>query len=106
MSVCPICQSFLRAGQTTCFSYLIEIRVLSSGEPKAALLGLKGQEVGQQAFGDLQVIAIEPGGSLGHVTQLVGEFLLHDGVELCLIPLQRVKLNTQRRRVVQYFTEL
>lgn len=92
------------ADQTTCSFYLIEICVLSGGEPKAALLGLKGQKAGQQSFGDLYVIAVEPGGSLSDISQLVGEFLLHDGVELCLIPLQRIKLNMRTCKVIQYFT--
>ncbi len=69
--------------------------VLSSGESKAALLGLEGQEAGQQSFSNLQVIAIEAGSCLGDVTELVGKFLLHDGVQLCLIALQRIKLNIQ-----------
>lgn len=85
---------FPRAHQTSS-AYLVEVRVLSSGEPEAALLGLEVQEARQQSFGDVQVVAIEPGGRLGDVTQLVGEFLLHDGVELRLVPLQRVKLNKQ-----------
>lgn len=75
--------------------YLIEMCVLSSGESKAALLGLEGQEAGQQSLSNLQVIAIESGGCLGDVTELVGKLLLHDGVQLCLITLQRIKLNIQ-----------
>lgn len=67
--------------------YLIEMCVLSSCESKAALLGLKGQEAGQQSLSDLQVIPIESGGCLGDIAELMGEFLLHDGVELCLITL-------------------
>lgn len=69
--------------------------ILSSSESKAALLGLKGQEAGQQSFGDLQVIAVESGGCLSDITELMGKFLLHDGVQLCLITLQRIKLNIQ-----------
>lgn len=76
-------------------SYLVEMCVLSSGESEAALLGLEGQEAGQQSLGDLQVVAVESGGCLGDVTELVGELLLHDGVQLRLITLQRIKLNKQ-----------
>lgn len=93
-----------RCHVTTCSSYLVEICVLSGGEPEAALLGLKVQEAGQQSFSYVQVIAIEPGGGLGDVTQLVGKFLLHNGAELCLIPFQRVKLNKQTRSIIQYLT--
>lgn len=75
--------------------YLIEMSILSSRESEAALLGLEGQEAGQQSFCDLQVIAVESGRRLGDITELVGEFLLHDGVQLRLITLQRIKLNIQ-----------
>lgn len=75
--------------------YLVKIGVLSGGEPEAALMGLKGQQAGQQSLRDLQVVAVETGSGLGHVAQLVGKFLLHDGVELRLIPLQGIELNTQ-----------
>lgn len=77
------------------FSYLIKMCVLSRGESEAGLLGLKGQEAGQQPLGDLQVVAVESGGCLGDVTELVSQFLLHDGVQLGLVPLQRIKLNMQ-----------
>lgn len=97
------CQSFTCAHETTCSFYLVEICVLSGGEPKTALLGLKVQEAGQQSFSNVQVIAIKAGGRLSDITQLVGEFLLHDGVELRLIPLQRVQLNKQTRSIIQYF---
>lgn len=76
-------------------SYLIEMCVLSSGQSKAALLGLEGQEAGQQSFSDLQVIPIKLAGSLCDITELVGKLLLHDGVQLCLITLQSIKLNIQ-----------
>ncbi|TNN64678.1 hypothetical protein EYF80_025085 [Liparis tanakae] len=66
-----------------------------SREPEATLLGLKAQEAGQQPFSNLQVIAVESGGCLGDVTELVGKFLFHDGVQFGLIPLQRIKLNMQ-----------
>lgn len=75
--------------------YLIEVCVLCSGESKAALLGFEGQEAGQQSFSDLQVIAIESGGCLCDVTELVCKLLLHDGVQLRLITLQRIELNIQ-----------
>lgn len=75
--------------------YLIEMCVLSSCEPKAALLGLEGQETGQQSLSDLQVVTVESGGCLGDIAKLMGEFLLHDGVELRLITLQSIKLNIQ-----------
>lgn len=69
--------------------------ILSSSESKAALLGLEGQEAGQQSFGNLQVIAVESGGCLSDVPELVGKFLLQDGVQLGFITLQRIKLNIQ-----------
>lgn len=62
------------------FFYLIVVCVLSGGESKATLLGLEGQEAGQQSLCDLQVIAVESGGCLSDITKLVGELLLHDGV--------------------------
>lgn len=67
--------------------------VLSGGESEAALLGLEGQEAGQQSLCDLQIVAVESGCCLGDVTELVGEFLLHDGVQLRLVTLQGIKLN-------------
>lgn len=73
------------------------MRVLCGCETKAALLCLKSKEAGQQALGDLQVIAVEPGGGLSDVTELVGQFLLCDGVQLRLVALQRVKLVKKRR---------
>lgn len=75
--------------------YLIEMCVLSSGESEATLLGLEGQEAGQQSFGNLQIIPIESGSGLGDVTQLVGKFLLYDGVQLRLITLEGIELNMQ-----------
>lgn len=75
--------------------YLIEMCILSSGESEAALLGLKGQEAGQQPFGNLQIVPIETGSGLGDVTQLVGKFLLYDGVQLRLIALEGIQLNMQ-----------
>lgn len=75
--------------------YLIEMCILGSREPEATLLSLKAQEAGQQPFSNLQVIAVESGGCLGDVTELVGKFLFHDGVQFGLIPLQRIKLNMQ-----------
>lgn len=72
--------------------YLVKVCVLSGGESEATLLGLEGQEAGQQTLGDLQVVPVESAGRLGDIAQLVGQFLLHDGVELRLITLQRIKL--------------
>ena len=82
-------------------TYLIEMCVLSSCEPKAALLGLESQETGQQSFSNLQVIAIESCGSLRDVTELMGKFLLHDGVQLRLVTLQRIKLNIDTQKKIQ-----
>lgn len=75
--------------------YLIEVRVLSGRESEAALLGLEGQEAGQQTLGDLQVVPVEAAGCLCDVAELVGQFLLHDGVQFRLVTLQRIKLSTQ-----------
>lgn len=107
VSICStICQGNVRlkennvrrkVNKITC-TYLIEMCVLSSCEPEAALLGLEGQEAGQQSFGNLQVIAIESGGSLGDVTELMGKFLFQDGVQLRLITLQRIKLNIDTKK--------
>lgn len=72
--------------------YLIEVSILSGGEAKTTLLGLKCQEAGEETFGNLQVIAIEPAGSLSNIPELVSKLLLHDGVELCLITFQGIKL--------------
>lgn len=83
-----ICSSF----------YLIEMCVLSSGQSEAALLGLEGQEAGQQSFCDLQIIPIESGCGLGDVTQLVGKLLLDDGVQLRLITLEGIELNMQIKK--------
>lgn len=80
-------------------SYLVEMCVLSSGESEAVLLRLEGQEAGQQPFGDLQVVAVESSGCLGDVTELVGKFLLHDGVKLRLITLQRIELEIHQTNV-------
>lgn len=85
-----------------CYFYLIEVCVLSGGESEAALLGLEGQEAGQQSLCDLQIVAVESGCCLGDVTELVGEFLLHDGVQLRLVTLQGIKLN-KKKRVCEYF---
>lgn len=38
--------------------YLVEVRVLGGRESEAALLGLEGEEAGQQTLGDLQVVPI------------------------------------------------
>lgn len=76
--------------------------ILSGREPEAALLGLEGQEAGQQALGDLQVVAIESARGLCDVTQLMGELLLHDGVQLRLVTLQRVQLYTHTHTSVGY----
>lgn len=73
--------------------------ILSSGESEAVLLRLEGQEAGQQPLGDLQVIAIESSGRLGDVTELVGKFLLHDGVQLRLITLQGIELEIHQTKV-------
>lgn len=75
--------------------YLVEVRVLRGGESKAALLGFKGQEAGKQSLSNLQVIAIESGGCLCDVAELVCQLFLHDGVQLRLIALQRIELNVQ-----------
>lgn len=75
--------------------YLIEVCVLSGRQSEAALLGLEGQEAGQQTLGDLQVVPVEAAGCLCDVAELVGQFLLHDGVQFRLVTLQRIKLSTQ-----------
>lgn len=75
--------------------YLIEVRVLSGRESEATLLCLEGQEAGQQALGNLQVVPVEAAGCLCDVAELVGQFLLHDGVQLRLVTLQRVQLSIQ-----------
>lgn len=75
--------------------YLIEVRVLSGRESKAALLGLEGQEAGQETLGNLQVVPVEAAGCLCDVAELVGQFLLHDGVEFRLVALERIKLSIQ-----------
>ena len=73
--------------------YLVEVCVLGGRESKAGLLSLKCQEAGQQTLSYLQVVAVEPGGRLGDVTELVSKLLLHDGVQLRLVTLQGVKLH-------------
>lgn len=75
--------------------YLVEVCVLSGRESEAALLGLEGEEAGQQALGDLQVIPVEAAGCLCDVAELVGQLLLHDGVQFRLVTLQRIQLNKQ-----------
>lgn len=75
--------------------YLVEVRVLSGRESEAALLGLEGEEAGQQALGDLQVVPVEAAGCLCDVAELVGQLLLHDGVQFRLVTLQRIELNKQ-----------
>lgn len=75
--------------------YLVEVCVLSGRESEAALLGLEGEEAGQQALGDLQVISVEAAGCLCDVAELVGQLLLHDGVQFRLVTLQRIQLNKQ-----------
>lgn len=75
--------------------YLIEVRVLSGRQSEAALLGLEGQEAGQQTLGDLQVVPVQAAGCLCDVAELVGQFLLHDGVQFRLVTLQRIELSTQ-----------
>lgn len=75
--------------------YLVEVCVLSGRESEAALLGLEGEEAGQQALGDLQVVPVEAAGCLCDVAELVGQLLLHDGVQFRLVTLQRIQLNKQ-----------
>ena len=79
------------------YVYLIEVGILGGSESKPVLLGLKCQEAGQQSLSYLQVIAIEAGGSLGNITELVSKLLLHNGVQLCLITLQGIKLYNKNR---------
>lgn len=83
--------------------YLIEVCILSGSEAKTTLLGLKYQEAGEESFSNLQVIAIEPAGSLCNIPELVGKFLLHDGVQFCLITLQGIKLHKTKYEKKNFF---
>lgn len=83
------------SGESVGGFYLVEVRVLSGRESEAALLGLEGEEAGQQTLGDLQVVPVEAAGCLCHVAELVGQLLLHDGVQFRLVTLQRIELNKQ-----------
>lgn len=83
------------SGESVGGFYLVEVRVLSGRESEAALLGLEGEEAGQKALGDLQVVPVEAAGCLCDVAELVGQLLLHDGVQFRLVTLQRIQLNKQ-----------
>lgn len=67
--------------------------VLSGSESKAALLGLKCQEAGEQPFSYLQIVPVESGRGFRYVPELVGQLLLHDGIQFCLVTLKGVKLH-------------
>lgn len=62
--------------------------VLCSCEAKAVLLALEGHEVGQQAEGNVHVIAKVVVHVLCHSPELVGQLLGFNCVELSLVPLQ------------------
>lgn len=67
--------------------------ILSGCQTEAWLEALKGQEAGQQALGDLKVVAIETGCCLCDIPKLIGQFFLDDGAELRLVSLQCLQLR-------------
>lgn len=75
--------------------------ILSGCQTEAWLDAFKGQEAGQQALGDLKVVAIETGCCLCDIPKLMGQFFLNDGAELCLVSLQCLQLHKHKGYVMK-----
>lgn len=72
--------------------HLIEVGVLCGCQPEALLVALKGQQVGQQAGSDSDVLAEVVVGVAGHLPQPLSQLLGLHRVQDRLIQLQAIQL--------------
>lgn len=83
---------------------LVEVCVLRGGEAEAALAALEGHEAGQQAEGDVHVVAKVVLHVVRHGPQAVRQLLGFNRVELSLVPLQALQLSAGRKERVKQFS--
>lgn len=78
--------------------HLIEVGILCGCQPKALLVALKGQQVGQQAGSDLDILAEVVVSVAGHLPQPLSQLLGLHGIQCCLVQLEAIQLPGQRWR--------
>lgn len=72
--------------------HLVEVGILCGCQPEALLVALKGQQVGQQAGSDSDILAEVVVGMASHLPQPLSQLLGLHGVQDRLIQLQAIQL--------------
>lgn len=69
--------------------------ILSGCQPKALLMALKSQQIGQQAGSNSDILAKVVVGLAGHLPQPLSQLLGLHGIQCCLVQLQAIQLPGQ-----------
>lgn len=76
--------------------HLIEVSILCGCQPEALLVALKGQQVGQQAGSDSDILAKVVVSVAGHLPQPLSQLLGLHSIQNCLVQLEAIQLSGQR----------